>query len=851
MSINPTERIGDLVLPQGTYVLVQDGSNGQVDVIVGPNKTAMQETDKPVIYDPQTRRFNRVGNALEAVQSFSTANEGQYIVLHNPSNTSKEHPGKGRNNDTVELNIGNKINLTGPKSFALFPGQFAEIIDGHQLKSNEYLVVRVYNEDSAKANFDKAIVKAAEGTEKKKAAISEKDLINGKLLIIKGTEVSFYIPPTGIEVVKDGNNYVRKAVTLERLEYCILLDQNGNKRYVKGPDVVFPEPTEEFIGQNGNNKFRALELNDNMGIYIKVIADYTEGDNEHKAGDEMFITGKTQKIYYPQPEHALVKYGDQIIHFAIAIPAGEGRYILNKETGAVEMVKGPKMFLPDPRKEVVVKRILDDKTVELYFPGNDEALAYNQELQGMMESMSIETDDISRSFSNSGRYFSSNNLTSNNRSTAQLGEVLDLGDQMSFAAMDYGAAAGPSGSNGPSGISELQRSKSTKSASLKRSTKYTKPRTITLDTKYEGVVSMNVWPGYAIQVIKKNGEREVVYGPKVVLLEYDETLEVLELSTGKPKSDSKLMRTVYLQTNNNIVSDLIEVETKDSVNVSIRLSYRVNFKEDESNKWFSVSNYVKLLTQHLRSVVRNSVKKHTIEDFNNSATDIIRNTILGESKEGKRDGKTFDENGMNVYDVEVLNITIGDANISKMLKESQYNTVEKNLSIAKEEKNLEYVKKIESFNREKIQEQSLTEKQRSLALLETIAASAKAELERLQNEEEQQKTLNKINDETLSREKKAKEQVLHYMSKEADVEIKKVKERMSAVTPGLIEALTSLGTISLSEVLAKNLRAQTSGLHGIFPEGGMDGLLGSVKGTVLEKQLTEILSKQKAPQSNG
>jgi hypothetical protein len=46
MSINPTERIGDLVLPQGTYVLVQDGSNGQVDVIVGPNKTAMQETDK-------------------------------------------------------------------------------------------------------------------------------------------------------------------------------------------------------------------------------------------------------------------------------------------------------------------------------------------------------------------------------------------------------------------------------------------------------------------------------------------------------------------------------------------------------------------------------------------------------------------------------------------------------------------------------------------------------------------------------------------------------------------------------------------------------------------------------------
>lgn len=666
--MTPPERIGDLVLPQGTYVLVQDGSNGQVDVIVGPNKTAMQETDKPVVYDhPQTRRFIKVGNALEAVKSFSTANEGQYLVLHSPSKTAKEHPAKGRNTDAVDLNIGNKINLTGPRSFALFPGQFAEIIDGHQLKSNEYLVVRVYNETSAKENFDKAITKPAEGT-KKITEIKKDELVNGKLFIIKGTEVSFYIPPTGIEVVNENGLYVRKAVTLERLEYCILLDQAGNKSYKKGPDVVFPEPTEEFIGQNGNNKFRALELNDNMGIYIKVIADYAD----NKAGDELFITGAEQKIYYPQPEHALVKYGDQIIHFAIAIPAGEGRYILNKVSGAVEMVKGPKMFLPDPRKEVVVKRILDDRTIELFYPGNEEAKEYNQELQGMMESMSIENEDASRSFSNSGRYFSANNLTGNDRSTVLMSD-LEYGTGSSNLALgEASVAQGYSGVKGQAGYVGTRGSLS-KSTSLKRGTKFTKPRTITLDTKYEGVVSMNVWPGYAIQVIMKNGEREVVHGPKVVLLEYDETLEVLELSTGKPKTDNTLFKTVYLQTMNNIVSDIIEVETKDSVTVSIRLSYRVNFRKEDAAKWFSVSNYVKLLTQHLRSVIRNSVKKHTIENFNNNATDIIRDLVLGESKEGKREGKTFVENGMNVYDVEVLNIRIGDANIERMLKDAQYN----------------------------------------------------------------------------------------------------------------------------------------------------------------------------------
>ena len=40
---------------------------------------------------------------------------------------------------------------------------------------------------------------------------------------------------------------MRDALTLERLEYCILVDQNGKKRYERGPQVVFPEPTEAFV----------------------------------------------------------------------------------------------------------------------------------------------------------------------------------------------------------------------------------------------------------------------------------------------------------------------------------------------------------------------------------------------------------------------------------------------------------------------------------------------------------------------------------------------------------------------------------------------------------------------------
>src|SRR5438093_8929365 len=55
-----------------------------------------------------------------------------------------------------------------------------------------------------------------------------------------------------------------------------------------------------------------------------------------------------------------------------------------------------------------------------------------------------------------------------------------------------------------------------------RKTSNTPPRTITLDTKYDGVVSVDVWTGYAALLVRKNGTRRVVVGPQTVLLEYDE-----------------------------------------------------------------------------------------------------------------------------------------------------------------------------------------------------------------------------------------------------------------------------------------------------------------------------------------
>ena len=154
-------------------------------------------------------------------------------------------------------------------------------------------------------------------------------------------------------------------------------------------------------------------------------------------------------------------------YYGITIPKGEGRYVLDKAAGDIKKVTGPQIFLPDPRNETIVRRALDDRTVVMWYPGNAEALLFNQNLRNLAEdSASYLADsvvvaasaDISRSI---------------NRGTAGSKALGSLGESMT------------------------------------RGTKFTPPPQITLNTKYDGVPSINVWTGWAVQVVDKAGNRRV------------------------------------------------------------------------------------------------------------------------------------------------------------------------------------------------------------------------------------------------------------------------------------------------------------------------------------------------------
>ena len=777
----------DFVLNMNEFAHILNKTDGSIKCAVGPYQTSLSQQETPVIFNTRTKKFDECSDYDKAKQLFISAPEGWYVVLKNPT-TGGLHPEPGKPNSSPrDMEIGKKINIFGPASFALHPGQMAKTIQGHRLRSNQYLLARVYDADAA--NRNEGVVTDAEGKEQK----TSNKYFSGQLLIIKGTEVSFYIPPTGIEVIpvggKDGSNYIRDAVTLERLEYCILKNENGNKRYVHGPAVVFPDPAETFVKTAHDSYcFRAIELSKISGIYVKVIAEYTENGIKHPIGEELFITGNEQMIYYPRPEHAIITYDGKYMHHAIAIPEGEGRYVMNRETGEIKTVVGPKMYLPDPRNEVIVKRKLSSKQCELWYPGNAEVLAYNA---GLSEK-SVERG-------------------------LRKGTITD--PMKSIVASAFTDAASMDCLESNAGIS--------------RGTSYTKPRTITLDNKYDGVVAIDVWTGYAINVVSKAGERKVITGPTTRLLDYDETLEVLELSTGKPKTTDHLIKTAYLRVDNNKISDLITVQTKDFVNVQIKVSYVVDFLKEYKDKWFSVENYIKFMCDRERSLIKRAVKLYTIEEFINGASDIVRNIALNinnnteepkESKEfkPKRAGRFFPENGMLVHDIEVLSVSV-EEDIAHILEKHQEEMVQRSLDLSEAEKKMAVVTQLAKYEKEeaelrhqnKMYQIELTKmaELENLKVKAEIEAKKRAEIEATrQAEADMQKVIDAIEKAKLERDKLADAARIETENKLVEIEKAKqnayaeaVERIMKAVSPDLVAAMNAQANSAIMETIGKSV----------------------------------------------
>ena len=800
----PNMRQKDLVLSTNEFVFIQSKTNGQIRTHTGPLMVTISAQESMVVFNPKSKRFEETSDFEKARQLFTSAPEGWYIVLKNPAEDNS-HPDPAKAMNAPALKIGKKINISGPCSFSLYPGQMAKVIQGHRLRSNQYLIARVYDADAASKSV--ATIVDAEG---KEVESTTSKYFVGQLLVIKGTEVSFYMPPTGVEVlaVEDNRNsaqYVRDAVTLERLEYAILKDEDGEKRYVHGPAVVFPKPTEVFVNSpKGGVIFRALELSPISGIYVKVIADYEENGVKHKTGEELFITGNEQMIYYPRPEHALIQYDGKYMHHAIAIPEGEGRYILDRLNGKIKTVVGPTMYLPDPRTEVVVKRKLTPSECALFYPGNVEVFNYNNSLSEK----------------------SCEKLARKGLSTASTDAI-----NMAYST-----------SNQLDSLAIFEAN-----ANISRGVSYTKPRTITLDTKYDGVVAIDVWTGYAINVISKSGKNEIVVGPTTRLLDYDETLQSFTTEDGKSSA--------FLKIENNKITSSISAQTKDFVDVQIKLSYTVDFLKEYKNKWFSNEDYSKYICDSERNLLKQAIKNYDIEEFYSKASDIIRGICLNLNTETDNvtEGRLFAENGMIVRDVEVLSVGV-ETEVAEMIEKHNYEMLEKNLELAVADARMKAVeaiaenekKEAEIKNESKLYSLKLQQKYQEEVFEKAELLEEKrraADLAKKRAECDLQELIKQLHKEELARKKAAMNLEIEKETKFAEIEKAKqaayaetVQSIMKSIQPGLIEALSTKANSELLTEATKNMSAYALA-NGESVAETVDKLM---RGTTLEGVLTNI-----------
>ncbi|MEO1334414.1 MAG: hypothetical protein AAFV29_02165, partial [Myxococcota bacterium] len=776
----------DLVLSNGEYAFTQDSTTGSVKVLTGPTVVNVTGQESPVLYDTDPQRFVAV-DLEDAAKKSPLAPQGFYIELRNPAENGV-HPHEGSKEAPPSLLMGQRENIPGPTTFSLWPQQVATVIEGHRLRSNQYVLCRVYDEEAAKANWQKAVLKETAGagdgeTQGTISELTEEDLAVGRLFVIKGTQASFYIPPTGVEVVPDeAGAFVRNALTLERLQYCILVDENGDKDYQRGPKVVFPKPTQRFFEDSAGGKvFKPTELNPIQGIHVKVIAAYEEDGRRYEEGEELFITGKDTSIYFPRPEHSLIRYDGSAKHFATAVPEGEARYVMDRNTGVIRTVAGPTMLLPDPRTEVIVRRVLGTDECSMWYPDNDEARRYNQALWNLLK------------------------RTPSTRSAVSEGEVRRSKKGRGARDQEVGLADKSTVSSGAAGAVADE---------WMRAATFTEPRSLMLDTRYAGVPAVRPFTGYAVMVVNKRGERRVVRGPANVLLEYDETLEVFEASMGMPKSEASKERQVYLRLRDNRVDDRVKVVCRDHIAVSFDLALRVDFEGEDMTRWFEVSDWCKLLCDFVRRRLRDAAQNRSVESVWKDPASFARAAVF----DGDLPRHAFDENAMVLVAVEVESAQVLDKEVATMLRDAELGRVSSTLEAERAQTELEREREAQSILRAKAEARAETERFEAVLDAERIArqlslaeAQVDADIKALTKKGEEQTARDELEDarqaKALSRKQRAAELddaisrgKSELSSLRMEAETRAAVARFEAAQGPLAEAIQLLGN---QEVLAR------------------------------------------------
>jgi major vault protein len=222
-----------------------------------------------------------------------------------------------------------------------------------------------------------------------------------------------------------------------------------------------------------------------------------------------------------------------------------------------------------------------------------------------------------------------------------------------------------------------------------------------------------------------------------------------------------------------------------------------------------VKNYVGLLCDHLGSILRSASRGWAIEPFYAGATDLLRTAVLGDKKDGPRAGRLFEENGMWVYDVEVLEVKILDPDVKKLLADAQRAAIVAEVGHRDEERRLAGERLRASVDMQ-------------IAEAQTAAVSTALQLDEARAEANRRRTKVAIELDRLERVGRAEseasargalreaealgaERMAEIEKKKLEARVAAFEKQMAAFAPELIATLKTLGHQQLAASLAEHV----------------------------------------------
>jgi major vault protein len=717
------------------FLWVQDDDKGEVTLHVGPTMVSPTAADRVVIDDGQGG-FREDPSARP--QMMVEVGDNQYSVLYNPLVENEAGPNgkfKQGRNEPRPLKNGTRSMIPGPCSFWLRPGQRIEVRDAHELASDQYLVVKVYAEVDKTAPFYEVTAKSAAITrataenvrdDKTTGATTRIDqlppleLRRGQLIVIRGLDTQLYIPPTGVDIVPDTSvddtgAGMTAAAARQLLSQLPKLDEAPAIESFSGVADV-GEATLDDQGYDEEVSKQAPRRN--LAQQAVQGVDQSARTRRRKAptgpppapASPAYIAQAPAAPQFAEVlqnaavRRVLERQAKQARLIRRAVVLGEKEYcVIIDADGKREIKVGPARVFPGPYDQFMVKgsrgRIYDayellpqralwlrvispikrtdlasklPRGVELenkeeYRPG-DELLLTNVStfffLFNEIEVLSPETGQA---------------VVGNNHSTVFIEKIgIDQKSGIYVRDLDTGEVRLVRGKQSylVDPRKEVQITRTIAADDWNLWIGASEPHKATADAlTTPWAISVIVPHNTAVLATSADGQR-VIQGPCVTLLGYEETLTPILLSTGTPKSDDDPLKTCFLRTAGNRVSDVITIETSDFVKISIRVSYSVMFLLEQQDRWFNHVNYIQVMCEHLRSLIRSRCRALSLSVLWPQIPTLVRDTILGEKPAaGARPGRVFAENGSTVTEVEVLTSTIEDKEIAQLMQRVQSQSV--------------------------------------------------------------------------------------------------------------------------------------------------------------------------------